>query len=248
MMRTMLEEARPSPSTATLGKVVVLCRLLLISQAVSAALGGRGINAEALAWSAGVRGATDELSEADVVLLFDDLVDRDAMAATMRLISTSPARFVVLTHRPEGAAWGGMLASGAVAVMPTESTLVEVDAALSLVRHGGSPVDEKKRDRLMREWFNWLSEDEALRERLAHLSAREREVLELLAAGHRVSDIVHDLDVAESTARSHIKAIRRKLGVGSQLAAVAALHRLGDGLPSPVDRRTPLLPSPRKGS
>jgi DNA-binding CsgD family transcriptional regulator len=99
----------------------------------------------------------------------------------------------------------------------------------------------------MREWFAWLVEDDALRERLARLSAREREVLELLAAGHRVSDIVSDLDVAESTARSHIKAIRRKLGVGSQLAAVAALHRLGDGPLSPVDRPSPLLPSPRRG-
>lgn len=244
MMRTMLDQARPRQSSAPSGEVLVLCRLMLISQAISAALGGRGINAEAVPWAAGVQRATDELGESDVVLLFDDLEDRDAMAVTMRLVSTSPARFVVLTHRPEGAAWGGMLASGAVAVMPTESTLVEVDAAVSLVRHGDSPVDEMTRDRLVREWFSWLSEDDALRDRLAHLSRRERQVLELLAAGHRVSDIVDDLGVAETTVRSHIKSIRRKLEVGSQLAAVAALHRLGGG--ALIDRTGALLPSPRR--
>lgn len=245
-MRTMLGEARPSHSSVQLGQILVLCRLLLISQAISAALGGRGINAEAVAWATGVQRATDELSESDVVLLFDDLEDREAMAATMRLISRSSARFVVLTHRPEGAVWGGMLASGAVAVMPTESSLLEVDATLTQVRDGASPVDERRRDGLVREWFRWLAEDDALRARVSHLSPREREVLDLLASGHRVSDIVEDLGVAETTVRSHIKSIRRKLGVGSQLAAVAALHRLGEGALGTIDRPSPLLPGPRR--
>lgn len=226
--------------------VVIMCRLQLIAQAVAAALGGRGIEAEAVAWAAGAHRATHELTGSDVVVLFDDLEDRDSMAATMRLVAASPARFVVLTHRPEGAAWGGILASGAVAVMPSESTLVEVDRAVALVQHGGSPVDEMQRERLVGEWFRWLSEDDALRRRLATLSPREREVLELLANGHTVSDIVNDIRIAETTARSHIKSIRRKLEVGSQLAAVAALHRLGGGTQSAIDRPGSLLPSPRR--
>lgn len=244
-MRTMLGETRPSQSSAQVGEVLVLCRLLLISQAVGAALGGRGIVAEAVSWSPGVRHATHDLSGYDVVLLFDDLEDRDAMAAAMNLISRSPARFVVLTHRPEGAAWGGILASGAAGVMPTDSTLVDVDSVVRMVREGGSPLAEGRRDALVRAWFGWLAEDDALRDRLAHLSPREREVLELLAAGHRVCDIVDDLGVAETTARSHIKSIRRKLGVGSQVAAVAALHRMGGGSLGGIDSAGLALPSPR---
>lgn len=246
MMRTLVDKARPRQSSAAPGEVLVLCRLLLISQAIGAALGDRGIRAEVMPWTEGLQRATDGVGESDVVLLFDDLEDRDSIAATMGLVRTSPARFVVLTPRPEGAAWGALLASGAIAVLPTESTLVVVGEVVTLVRQGGSPIDDAKRDLLVGEWLSWVSEDDALRTRLAHLSRRERQVLDLLAAGHRVSEIVHDLGVADTTVRSHIKSIRRKLEVGSQLAAVAALHRLGAGPMAAIDGPGPLLPSPRR--
>lgn len=233
-------------SMAPAGVVLVMCRLLLISQAVGAALRGRGIDAETPSWAAGVHRAIHELTERDVVLLFDDLEDRDSVQATQALITQSSAQFLVLTDRPEGAAWGAMLASGAAAVMPTESALSEVEAVLALVRRGGSPFTELRRSRLMREWFRWLAEDDALRERLAHLSPREGEVLDLLAQGRRVGDIVAELGVAETTVRSHIRSIRRKLEVGSQLAAVAAVHRLGGGVAGTIENHRPTLPRPRR--
>lgn len=228
------------------GVVLVLSRLLLISQAVGAALRGRGIDAQASAWAVGVQRAIRELGETDIVLLFDDLEDRDSVLATQALITQSSARFVVLTHRPEGAAWGAMLASGAAGVMPTDSSLVEVEAVLAMVRDGESPFSEARRSRLLREWFRWLAEDDALRERIADLSPREREILDLLAQGFRVGDIVADLGVAETTVRSHIRSIRRKLEVGSQLAAVAVVHRLGSGVLSTIEGSRPKLPSPRR--
>jgi DNA-binding NarL/FixJ family response regulator len=245
MMQTNLVEARPMESVAPAGVVLILCRLLLISQAVGAALRGRGLDAEAAAWAVGVHRATEELGESDVVLLFDDLDDRDSVLAMQGLITHSSAQFLVLTHRPEGAAWGAMLAAGAAAVMPTESSLAEVDAALAVVREGGSPISEVKRSRLMREWFRWLAEDDALRVRLANLSPREREILVLLSKGSRVGDIVSDLGVAETTVRSHIRSIRRKLEVGSQLAAVAVVHRLGDRVLGTIEGPRPTLPGPR---
>lgn len=247
MMRTILVEATPMESKTPAGVVLVMCRLLLISQAVGAALRGRGIEAaETVSWAAGVQRAVQELTEQDVVLLFDDLEDRDSVMATQALITQSSAQFLVLTDRPEGAAWGAMLASGAAAVMPTESALAEVEAALTIVRGGGSPFTEMRRSRLMREWFRWLAEDDALRERLAHLSPREGEVLNLLSQGRRVGDIVTELGVAETTVRSHIRSIRRKLAVGSQLAAVAAVHRLGGGIASTIESPRPTLPRPRR--
>jgi DNA-binding NarL/FixJ family response regulator len=205
-----------------------------------------GIDAEASSWAEGVQRATRELTETDVVLLFDDLEDRDSVLATQALITHSSARFVVLTPRPEGAAWGALLASGAAGVMPNESSLVEVEAALALVREGSSLFSEVRRSRLLREWFRWLAEDDALRERVADLSPREREILDLLSQGCRVGDIVADLGVAETTVRSHIRSIRRKLEVGSQLAAVAVVHRLGSGVLGTIEGPRPALPSPRR--
>lgn len=61
----------------------------------------------------------------------------------------------------------------------------------------------------------------------AKLTARETEVLGLIARGLRIADAALALGLAEGTVATHIKAIYRKLGIGSR--AEAALHatRLG---------------------
>lgn len=62
----------------------------------------------------------------------------------------------------------------------------------------------------------------------ARLTPRELEVLGLIARGFRIADAAHALDMAEGTAASHVKAIYRKLGIGSR--AEAALHASRMGL------------------
>ena len=57
------------------------------------------------------------------------------------------------------------------------------------------------------------------------LTAREREVLELLAEGLRAGAIASRLGVSVVTVRNHIRAILRKLGCHSQLEAVAVARR-----------------------
>ena len=54
------------------------------------------------------------------------------------------------------------------------------------------------------------------RPELARLSPRERDVLEHLLDGHRVSSISQRLEVSEHTVRNHLKSMFRKLGVHSQ--------------------------------
>jgi DNA-binding CsgD family transcriptional regulator len=57
------------------------------------------------------------------------------------------------------------------------------------------------------------------------LSAREREIVEKLAAGHRVKDIAGVLDISTHTVRNHLKAIYRKLNVRSQLDLLSLFSR-----------------------
>jgi len=64
-------------------------------------------------------------------------------------------------------------------------------------------------------------------ERFAELTERERVVLAELIEGHRAEQIAKDAAVSISTVRSQIKAILQKLGVDSQLAAVALARRAG---------------------
>jgi DNA-binding CsgD family transcriptional regulator len=53
------------------------------------------------------------------------------------------------------------------------------------------------------------------------LSAREREVLELMASGATNNQIARELVLSEGTVKSHVKRILRKLRVDSRAAAVA---------------------------
>ena len=71
--------------------------------------------------------------------------------------------------------------------------------------------------------------------RLAALTSRERQVLAWLALGLSASDIAAAEQVSLTTVRSHIRAVLAKLGVRSQLAAVAMARRAAYPDPSTPD-------------
>lgn len=68
----------------------------------------------------------------------------------------------------------------------------------------------------------------------ADLTEREKVVLAELMEGHCAEEIAHASFVSISTIRSQIKAILQKLGVSSQLAAVALARRADWSLDEPV--------------
>jgi PAS domain S-box-containing protein len=60
-----------------------------------------------------------------------------------------------------------------------------------------------------------------------HLTARQLEVLQLLAEGLGTAAIGARLGVSDDTVRNHIRAMLRELGVHSRLEAVVEAYRLG---------------------
>jgi DNA-binding NarL/FixJ family response regulator len=65
---------------------------------------------------------------------------------------------------------------------------------------------------------------------LETLTAREREIITLLAEGHDNRNIETRLRIAEKTARNHVSSVFRKLGVKSRAQAVAFARDLRSGL------------------
>jgi ATP/maltotriose-dependent transcriptional regulator MalT len=59
------------------------------------------------------------------------------------------------------------------------------------------------------------------REASAGLSAREREVMSLIAGGRTNGEIAAYLFLAEKTGKNHVRSIYSKLGVDSRRAAIA---------------------------
>ncbi|MAG34023.1 MAG: hypothetical protein CL908_24350 [Deltaproteobacteria bacterium] len=59
------------------------------------------------------------------------------------------------------------------------------------------------------------------------LTAREQDVLTLLAAGDETPAVAKKLEVSESTVRTHVEKMRTKLGVKTRAALVALGFRFG---------------------
>ena len=68
-----------------------------------------------------------------------------------------------------------------------------------------------------------------LRAELADLSARERDVLMLIAEAKSNPEIAAQLDISEKTVRNHTSNLFRKLGVKSRSEAMLYVHRLKRG-------------------
>jgi len=117
------------------------------------------------------------------------------------------------------------IASGAVGSVLKSSSfhglLDVVEAAAA-----GEPVmtDAEHQEWLTRHAGHQARERE-LSQRLGRLTAREREVLEMLAGGHRTAKIAEHFVVSITTVRTHVRSLLAKLEVNSQLEAAALVHQ-----------------------
>lgn len=100
---------------------------------------------------------------------------------------------------------------------PLPRLLTTVDARL---RSGHRPTLEQRRR--MVELLRSRAHEAAL---FASLTARECEILAPLMLGRSAAQIAAAKHVSDATVRTHLQRILRKLGVRSQLAAVAVAHR-----------------------
>jgi DNA-binding NarL/FixJ family response regulator len=79
------------------------------------------------------------------------------------------------------------------------------------------------------------SEDPAPRiEAVELLSAREREILHLVARGHRNAEIADELVLSKKTVENHLSRVFAKLGVSSRIAAATLLSEYERGQASPI--------------
>jgi DNA-binding NarL/FixJ family response regulator len=121
------------------------------------------------------------------------------------------------------------LEAGADGVFDKSRPLDDLVAVLHDAALGRTVLRPEARDELLGELRRQRSEHE---ERLApfrQLTSREEEVLKAICDGLSAEAIAAQQFVSVATVRSHIKSVLNKLGVNSQLAAVALVRRSGWG-------------------
>jgi two-component system, NarL family, nitrate/nitrite response regulator NarL len=116
------------------------------------------------------------------------------------------------------------VAAGAVGWLRKTTPFDELLRAVLAATDGEPVMAEQDRQRLIQLHYAELARRRSRRAGLDQLTAREREVLADLVAGKRAAAIAEESVVSLATVRAQIRSILAKLGVSSQLEAVALLH------------------------
>jgi DNA-binding NarL/FixJ family response regulator len=128
---------------------------------------------------------------------------------------------LVLTGDPSPSVLADVARSGAVGHLTKARGLDEVVAAVRQAAGGEILFTPSELQRLL------LTEPAAERTLDEPLTARELEVLRLLAGGTSTAASSVQLGISPATLRAHVQAILRKLGAHSRLEAVAEAARMG---------------------
>jgi DNA-binding NarL/FixJ family response regulator len=156
----------------------------------------------------------------DVVLLDLRLPHLSGVDVMRQTRAQAPeTRFLVLTTYDTDEYIGPALAAGAQGYLLKDAEPDELARAVRSLMQGGAALEPKVAARVL----GHLTEDEQREE----LSAREMEVLRLMASGGSNKSIGTELGLSENTVKSHMSHIFGKLGVQSRAEAVSAAMQRG---------------------
>jgi DNA-binding NarL/FixJ family response regulator len=159
----------------------------------------------------------------DLVLLDLGLPDGSGIDV-LRALHAEPRAplFVVLTVFEDDEHLFGALRAGAVGYLLKADVVVRLLGALDEVAAGGSPMSPGIARRVLGAFAEPPRADPP-----ALLTAREREVIELLVLGATYDEIGRGLEISTNTVRTHIRAIYEKLEVCSRTEATREAIRRG---------------------
>jgi len=113
------------------------------------------------------------------------------------------------------------LAAGASGYMLKRTAPAKLLEAIRDVHNGGSPMSGP----IARKVVQFFQPGSPARKESEDLSARERQVLQLLAQGYAYKQIADELSVSMDTTRTYIRRIYEKLHVHSRTEAVVRFLR-----------------------
>lgn len=184
-------------------------------------IAGNGIQADQVLAGAAAAG------EGVVVLLDLHLGDAGLATAMIGPLCDAGARVLILTADRDHGRLAECLEAGAEGVFDKAQPFDQLLRLLEDAVSGFSIMSAGARAELLASGHRSREDTQRRLARFRLLTPRESDVLRGMIAGRSVEEIAGHSTTAISTVRSHVKAVLRKLGVNSQLAAVALAREAG---------------------
>jgi two-component system response regulator DegU len=190
----------------------------MLRQGIRRALESEGIKvvAEASDGAAAIRLALEH--KPDVVLMDVSMPGMDGVEAARRLVEADARqRVVMLTMHIDRDVIDRAIRAGAVGYLTKDSSISEVILAIQLAANGDRPMSPRLAAAML---------DEARKED-ALISAREEEVLQLVADGLGTNEIAERLYISGKTVKNHLASIYEKLNARDRTQAVLMAVKMG---------------------
>ncbi len=168
---------------------------------------------------ASVEAALAQLPDAQpaVVLMDINLPDSTGIECVRRLKPVMPeTHFIMLTVYEDSDHIFEALAAGAVGYLVKQTPCEQLIRSLKEVCAGGSPMSGY----IARKVVQFFQQGQPAAPGVEVLTARERQVLELLARGYLYKEITESLGISGPTVNAHVRSIYEKLQVHTRTQAV----------------------------
>lgn len=150
----------------------------------------------------------------DIILLDISMPKLNGIDAARKILRDMPdIKIIMLSMHADKRYIQESLRSGTRGYILKESAVAEVIQAINDVQKGEMFFSHSVREQVLQEYVAWIREGGC--SSYSPLSAREREVLQLIAEGKSTKDIAGILNVSVKTIESHRKQIMDKLNLFS---------------------------------
>ena len=146
----------------------------------------------------------------------------DGLAATRRIIAEhdDPPRVLILTTFGLDEYVYEALRAGASGFLLKDASPEEIVAAIRAVSRGDALLDPAVTASVIGQFAALPRPRDDLKAQVDELTAREQEVLTLMASGLSNAEIAGELVVSEGTVKTHVGHVLRKLGLRDRVQAV----------------------------
>jgi DNA-binding NarL/FixJ family response regulator len=174
--------------------------------------------------------ATARRLRPDVVLMDIRMPRVDGLQATRQLAgpgAADPVKVLMLTTFDLDDYVYEALRAGASGFLLKDVRRDDLVSAVRVVAGGEALLAPSITKRLIGEFARRPHAVERAQDALAALTAREREVLELMARGHSNAEIAAALVIGEQTVKTHVGNVLAKLGLRDRVHAVILAYETG---------------------